>query len=468
MVERARVMLCGCGQWAKSAHLPVLAKMSDRVSLTHVVELNDRAGNVREVLREKGIKDWEAVKIIGSGPDSVPESRMPAKGEVDACIVATISEQHLQYTRWSLQNGLHTLSDKPLSFHAWASTDPDKARSIASDYGDLTGLARQNGDPVFMLATQKRYQWAFHKMAERIEKVAETGYPVTSVDCATSDGYWMLPWEYTGQKFHSYDQGGGKLTHTGYHFLDIVPWLMRHSGLYGRNTITHAFITANLFRPSDSASLMKPEDIAYLVRAKNAGNATVADDLGDINSHIQVKFCNGKRFVTSVNFTFLHEGFSLRTTGDIGESVKGRTKIDHMAVSQGPVFYARFSRIAKMLDADAVSPIGRPDHFELDFIANNLTGLPRIEQLKPESPETYDGCGDDELPTTDFLEAVLDPARASRVISPVSDHKIGVQLMSAAYESAALSFREMDGRPVPVKIEFGPDDWEKPPAYWKK
>jgi len=274
-----------------------------------------------------------------------------------------------------------------------------------------------------------------------------------------------MPWEYSGLKFHSYDFGGGKLTHTGYHFLDIVPWLMRFSGLTGNNTITHAFVTANLFRPSDSVAMMGADQIGRLVRGSQREEVQIAPDLGDINSYIQVKFSNGKRIVTSVNFTFMHEGFSLRTSDDPRESVTRRTKIDHMMISQGPLFCARFSRIAKMLDQDAISPIGRPDHFELYCVANNLTGLPRIEMLKPESVETYEGCGDDELPTTDFFQSVIDRTRIP--ISPVSDHSTGVKLMSAAYRSAALSYATEDGMPVPVKITFMPEEWNKPPLFWK-
>jgi hypothetical protein len=443
--------------------------MPEKVVLTHVIELMERTEEeVRSVLRMKGIPVWENVKIIRTERGVLPAAKMPKRTEVDACIVATISEQHLQYLKWSLGKGLHTLSDKPLTFHAKASTDPAKAREIVSDYHELMSLARKTNGLIFMLATQKRYQWAFHKIAERLERVAKTGYPVTCVDCMTSDGYWMLPWEYSGQRYHSYDYGGGKLTHTGYHFLDIVPWLMRHSNISGNNMITHAWVTSTLFRPSDSVAIMSAEGIRNLIHSEERCGVEIADDLGDINSYVQVKFCNGKRLITSVNFTFLHEGFSLRTTTESREAVTGRTKIDHMMISQGPVFYAKFGRVAKILDAEAVSPIGRPDHFELDFIANNITGLPRIERLIPESLETYEGCGDDELPTADFFEAILDPSREPLTVSPTSDHEIGVKLLSAAYESAAHSYQQQDGMPVPIKIDFDPSLWQKPPPYWKK
>ncbi len=463
MAEPIRVMLVGCGKWSATAHLPVIAKMNGRAELTHIIEISGRETAVRNTLKQQGINNWNQVTILETNHGILPS--MP--DNIDACIVATISEQHLPYLKWSLENGIHTLSDKPLTSHRDASTQPDQARLIATDYRDLIATHQSKEDVIFMLATQKRYQWAFHKIAERIEKVAKTGYPITAVDCSTSDGYWLLPWEYSGHEYHSYDFGGGKLTHTGYHFLDIVPWLMRHSDLSGNNSITHAFVTANLFRPSDSVALMDGHDVRRLLRSDGTLEGEIPNDLGDINSYLQVKFCNGRRLVTSVNFTFMHEGFSLRTSDATSESTGGRNKIDHIMLFQGPLFYTRFSRIAKMLDADAISPIGRPDHFELDFISNNLTNLPRIERLMAPSTETYEGCGDDELPTTDFLEAVINPSKRSRIITPVSDHKIGISLLSAAYESAALSYAEPDGRPVPVKIEFDEKDWVKPPRFWR-
>jgi len=145
MGSPVRVMLVGCGEWAKTSHLPVIQRMQGQVALTHVVELESRIDRARDTISSMGIPQWP-VKFIGAQPGIIPFDKMPAAGEVDACIVATISEQHLPYLNWSLSNGLHTLADKPLTFHANASTVPENAALIAKDYDDLLSLAGQNED----------------------------------------------------------------------------------------------------------------------------------------------------------------------------------------------------------------------------------------------------------------------------------------------------------------------------------
>ena len=459
-------MLCGCGRWARDSHLPVIAKMSPDVRLTHVFEVKSECPNVRSALREKGIPNWRQVKVVPAGRNFPLEAR-PDPESVDACIVATISEQHYPYIQWALKNGIHTLSDKPLTFRSGATTDETKADKLVKDYDELLALSGTGRTPLFMLATQKRYQWAFNRLAERIASVSSvTGQPVTSIDLSTSDGFWLLPSEY--EKMDTYDRGGGKMTHTGYHFLDIAPWLMRHSSISDGNSITHAFVTANLYRPSDSVSVRNNRQIGKFMHLSDPEKTvSLSNKMGEINSFVQVKFCRNKDFVTSVNFTLQHDGLSLRTKEDAGEFYygKGRTKIDHMMITMGPLFSARFSRIAKMIDPDGFSEVGARKHCELVFMSNDLTGLQRIEKLYPGSVETFEGCGDDELPTTDFLEALLDPSRRSSVLSPVSDHRIGILLLSAACRSAALSHQTSDGCPVPVRIDFSKKDWQTPPSF---
>ena len=333
-------------------------------------------------------------------------------------------------------------------------------------------LARQNEVPVFNLGTQKRSQTAYLEIAKRLSQVfAKTGYPVTNVQCLTSDGYWLLPDEYFSGSYHSY-RDGGKLTHTGYHFLDIVPWLMRHGGA---KNISHAWITAQLFRPDDSLGVMSPEELRERMMPDYTVQEVVPQaGFGDINSNILIRFCDPQgRERCSVTFSMLHEGFSLRTSVNQKEATEGRTKIDSLSVFQGPVFWAGLRRIAKMLPGTVVSTnmIGAFDHHELTFSANSvLTGLPALEIINPSSLSegrvTVYGsqftCENDLSPTLNFLQQVT--GRTTGGFSPVRDHSIGIKLLSAAYESSALSLQEGDGRPVAVKRTFDESEWVEPPS----
>src|SRR5688500_14032868 len=101
-----------------------------------------------------------------------------------------------------------------------------------------------------MVAAQQRYSDAFQRMANWISDVSrETRISaIPSIVCETNDGYWIT--NYQGQRF-SYEPdkcGGGKISHSGYHVLDIVPWLMRHGGVVSDS----ADVYARFWRPRDA------------------------------------------------------------------------------------------------------------------------------------------------------------------------------------------------------------------------
>lgn len=463
-----RVALIGCGRWVRDSHLPALRRFADQIKLTHVVDLPQREKNVRHTLSEAGF-DGESIVFVGAGRDP-----LPPKGAIDASIIATDPANHLQYLQWSLAMGLPTLADKPLTFHPNASTDPDQARKIAQDYEELFNLALVNNVRLFMLGTQKRYQKVFQDIAGSIKVVKEkTGYPVTFVSCLTSDGYWLLPEEYAsgleleGRLFHSYNERGGKLIHTGYHFIDIVPWLMRFAA---PSNIVSAWVTTDLFRPADSVAANSADHLAKFLPGYQGNKMLMPEGLGDINAQITVKLCDANgRQVSIINYSLLHEGLSLRESIEPSAATSGRTKIDQLSIFQGPVFYAEYRRIAKILknslsDADRAS-LGGPDHCEVNLFANPLTGLERMRRLSGYMDSNAGVCGDDQLTTIDFLQALLGKIPVEDVLSPVKDHLLSIKLLSAAYESAAASFQA--SRPSPVFVDFLSADALGEDSYWR-
>lgn len=291
-----------------------------------------------------------------------------------------------------------------------------------------------------MLATQRRYQPTYHEIARRITLYRKL-YPVTFVQCLTNDGFWLDPANLANARaFDPERSGGGKLVHTGYHILDIIPWLLRH----GNADIDNATVFTSTFRPHDAASLQQQRSTA----------PAMPEDRAEINIAVQVAFKNQRHVRCMAQLGMLHEGLSTKrlldpTLKDWELAGSGRTKQEILTIYQGPIAAVWMVRIAKLNDAGKRP--GGASHQNLWFGANRArTEAEPFEQ----SNLPYQEC--DTAPTREFLEALQQPTPSQvKVRSPVADHYIGIRLLSAAYEAAALG--------KPVSISFRAEDWSAPP-----
>jgi hypothetical protein len=277
----------------------------------------------------------------------------------------------------------------------------------------------------------------FTELATRIASVSIKGrtVPITSITYETNDGYWLFAEdEYPewigpfGASRWGYDpsSGGRKVSHTGYHILDIVPWLIRYSR---PGDIDNALVYASFWRPIDSFT-------TFPLRRDKSGNLSIGcnrestqalekklECLSEVNAQVQIAFRSGVHKRCQVMISFLHEGISGPNAGGTA-----RLKYEQMNLHQGPAAAASFRRFAGLDLGAAPMDLGGKQHGELFFFRNTSilsSGAP-VEHV-PVVPE------DDTLPAHEFFRVLaMHPSPGnSSVVSPVSDHEIGIRLLKA-------------------------------------
>ena len=473
---KRKVLLIGCGTWSFASHLPALRRYAGVIELA-LCDIKTRAAKDAARYWGKPLLQDSIYDCLPthSSHNCFPENDVMVKTlaaneneqalvngvRPDGIIIATPPTEHFEYAQAAIEAKIPLLVDKPLTVTPECSTDVQKAKNIYDQYETLVEKAREaNLQSQFMLGVQKRYQEAYVEIGKRVrETYSTTGFPVTSVQLYTNDGYWILPKEFAELEYHGYapKYGGGKITHTGYHFLDIIPWIMRHAW-QGCSPIHHAWVTTHLFRPTDSIGLYPPSMFPPEYEK--------LDPYSDVNAFIIVQLRDVKnRARCVIQMSMMHEGFSLRrSTADLQTAhTEGRTKIDSLAVWQGPVMCAFLRRVGKIKATDGNSP-GEKNHLELQFITRTEAGSGQVEDFRLHDPasDPSEGCGDDLKPTLEFLDMLTNPSITTK--SPVNDHGIGIRILSAAYESAAAQYQDDEKRPTPVKIIFRDDEWRAPPG----
>ncbi len=454
-----RILLIGCGAFAAQAHLPAIRAAGSGVRLAAVADCAGSEARIRAELRRAGFET--GIPFIGlpcadlgldTGAPALDELTRRAP-EIDAVIISSNESTHKPYITWSVARGYPTLADKPLTIRPASNIDPVQAGGILDDFREL--VAQADGSQPFMLATQRRYQPVYRHIARWLhQSYRATGYPVTYIQCLTNDGLWHQGEDYCLQP--SYRQGGGKLIHTGYHVLDLLPWLMRHCQLPDETSaavrrIASAQVFTTTFCPPDSLGV-EPCPASPDLEPRLQG-------LGEINAGVQVSFRDQRgRVIGIVQIAALHEGFSMNPrlqSPDAGHRAraanKGRTKQDVLSIYQGPVGALWLRRIAKLRNSDG-SKLGERNHTEV-VSARRPSGdgtQPILDRIEFE----YDPS--DSAPTAEFLAAVTSGGTHPEVSSPVIDHSVAVKLLSSAYRSASTQ--------QPVEVDFTPAEWSLPPG----
>src|SRR3989344_3727582 len=178
---------------------------------------------------------------------------------VNTVFIATEPISHYTYIKWALTRNMHIFLDKPITLHTHSSTNVSQAQKIIDDYCELSEIYRKTqtkeyAKPViFSCLAQRRYHPAFLDMKRYTMKISKlTNCPITSIIASHCDGQWRFPDELLTQSYHGYDDGVGKLSHSGYHLLDIIPWLIKGTDKSDLK-INKVIIQTKFIRPYDIA-----------------------------------------------------------------------------------------------------------------------------------------------------------------------------------------------------------------------
>ncbi len=152
----------------------------------------------------KALEPYEGVKKFADSGELI------RSGEVDAVIIATPHYDHTTIGIDALEQGLHVLTEKPISVHK-----ADCERLLA---------AHKNREQVFAVMFQLRTDPAFKKLKEVIDRgelgaIQRTNWIITTwfrSDAYYASGGWRATWR---------GEGGGVLLNQSPHTLDLFQWI---------------------------------------------------------------------------------------------------------------------------------------------------------------------------------------------------------------------------------------------------
>lgn len=470
-----KILVIGCGPHATHFYIPSLLRMAacgGGFCLAGILDVEPRRSAVVEELAVRGadVPAW-FVKPF-DGDDLSDEARslldgLLSRGMFNSVVVSSDPLHHLCYAKWAIERGLPILMDKPVTTRDGAALDISAARRIATDYDDLLELylARPKPRPPFVLCAHRRYHPGIIEARRIVSEVcANTGCPVTHIHSAHADGQWRLPHEICTQLHHSYCQGHGKVSHSGFHFIDCVAEFWRDGLRASGKTADDVEVFSAFVRPDGLAEQIDRLQYGKFFGAAEYDAACPEDDAelarryaacGEVDASATLSLRKNGIPFSMATLDLLHNSYSRRAwlapDRDLYKG-NGRVKHEDHSIQVGPFLNVRVQsyqskdRHDVCLPEDDEQPGGN-NHFELLVFRNErMIGGRAFERVPLREIGAARNFSGDSLFITqvkerairEWLDAIANPGTAdSDLCSAFSDHRIGAHLMSAIYEAYA-------------------------------
>jgi len=386
------IVIIGLGHHAKRIYVDFKDQIKN-VNLVGVVDLADNRENINEFLSKNNINvetffitnKKTSDKLSINDEDRLNE--FVKKINCHAVIISTEPLSHYKYIIWALKNNLHILLDKPITTEVNVSTDVNKAKKLFTDYKKIKSAynkALKKKNIVFVLQAQRRFHQGFQYTKERIREIFNrTNCPVTSIQSFHSDGQWRLPDEISDIDYHSYNQNYGKMSHSGYHSLDISLWLcgidLKSDKKYEKFEVYSKFS-----RPYDFLHQIRRDDYGYFFPEHKFKNThkCFREDLkieGEIDAFNSISLYNkDDALITHLSCSMLHNGFSQRgwCNPNMIDLYKGNGRVRHESylIEQGPfqcIIINSFQSKEVLKNCDIKNAVGGENHFDVHVFRNS-------------------------------------------------------------------------------------------------
>lgn len=467
-------LLIGCGYHSKRIYVPHLNN-NKNIQISAIFDLDSKEEDIKEYLNGKNIKNIDLYFTEDHGiSDNLSKDDLETlkgvieKYEINAVIISTEPLAHYKYAKWALENDLHVLMDKPITTEYDVSTKNKKAKKIYKDYLNLKKIYLKKikeKNLSFVLQAQRRHHEGFRKTRDLIIEVAKkTNCPVTSIQAFHSDGQWRFPKEIIEQDYHPYNQGYGKMSHSGYHSLDVAIWFAGSSVLDKGKRYDNFEVYSQAVRPADFLKQLNTEDYLKIFpdidkkhllsmedfeKQKNANGRSVT---GELDTHALIALKRGKYSITNIGIHALHNGFGQRNwvSADGRNLYKGngRVRQESYTIEQGPfqsiiVNSYQSNEIFKSNISDY--DVGGEYHYDIHVFRNNtlfpeyknyelitmkeLRGVVDYDYSRGHQEEARRNC------VEEFILSIKGKVKIENQISNFLDHELSTHILSSIYVS---------------------------------
>lgn len=219
------LLIGGLGHWSKKTYIPALKQMSI-IDKTIICDLKENCD----------IPCYAYIRLnkndIFSNVATIKE--IIKKEDVSIVVISCPPLFHSFYTKELLNQNVDFICDKPLVAFEGQGYDINKARETLTEYEYIYDLkkslinAKTGKEPQIYSPLRRHLQSYYQTIYDYIKQInKEFGQNVKRLYFYENDGVQRWQNEMDIDFAHGYGLGLGKLTHTGYHIIDVISCILK-------------------------------------------------------------------------------------------------------------------------------------------------------------------------------------------------------------------------------------------------
>ena len=452
-----KFVLVGLGPHAKRIYISIFKKL--RLNLSLLIDLKSKQSEIEEYLKENDIST-ELFLVDDSYKDStclpknianILERKIKSKN-IKYAIISTEPKAHFMYSKFFLENEINILLDKPITAPINCNNDIIQTNKIKEEYEELCRLYERKKDKMhFTIQCQRRFHEGFIYIRNLLtEIVKQYNIPITYVDIYHNDGMWVMPSEFLTRENHPYKYGYGKLFHSGYHFIDLLTWLLEVNNLTQNKKINNAEMYVSTYNPNDALTVINEQDYQKLFQTDKFNNifSTAENDFknyGEIDFHSIINFKKDDKTITNCTLNLMQSGFSRRSWCELPKDIykgNGRVRHERLNIEVGPLLNIQIHcyQAYEIYEEERIfgNNVGSIEHFEIYIFRNcNIIGGKPFEKIDLDTISDNDKayfCDKNEQARENCFISFLDNVNYE---SDLLRHKDAINLTFKAFEIMA-------------------------------
>ncbi len=410
------IMLIGLGPHAKRIYIKFLKKYNIKPKL--IVDLDSEKDKITHFLTQQGWTDIPLYLVSNEDKDngflsSKVQGDLSEKiktYKITHAIISTEPKAHLSYAIFLLKNNINILMDKPITAPTNVINNITQANKIESEYALLCEEYKKqkllNKNLNFSIQCQRRFHKGYIYIKELLSDVIEKyNIPITYIDIYHNDGMWNMPDEFLSRENHPYKYGYGKIFHSGYHFIDLLIWILEVNLKLKGKKINKCSIYSESYKPADFIYNFNNIDYSHLLNTNKYDNIikdkSSFENYGEIDIHSIINFYNNEKLITNCSFNLMQSGFSRRSWIELPEDTyksNGRVRHERLNIQVGPLLNIQVHSYQayeiKDREKHNTDTVGDLEHFDIYIFRNTgIIGGKPFEKIKlSELERNIDDC----------------------------------------------------------------------------
>lgn len=449
------IMLIGLGPHAKRIYMNLFKKY--KIIPKIIVDLKSKQKELEDYIEENDLRDIHFYFIEDEKRDDLELNskiendlkNLIKSKNIKYAIISTEPKAHFAYAKFLLENNINILMDKPITAPINVISNQRQALKIKTEYEILSNMYKLKKDKIaFKIQCQRRFHEGYIYVKKTLENIIrEYNIPITYIDIYHNDGMWNMPSEFIERENHPYKYGYGKLFHSGYHFIDLLAWLLEVNKQTKGKQINNAEMFVSTYKPVEFFNVFNNYDYKKILRTNKFEKILLEheekfNNFGEIDFHSIINFKQDEHLITNCSINLMQSGFSRRAWTELPKDTykaNGRVRHERLNIQVGPLMNIQVHsyQAYEIADRDKMcnNNVGSVEHFDIYVFRNSqlIGGKPfdmlEIATLSEKDKKYFNGYNEKARENC-FINFLLNIDDSSDLLK----HRTSIELTEKAYE----------------------------------